>query len=375
MKILYVITRAERGGAQMHVRDLIAHLPSGFSAAIATGETGFLCDEAAKLGVPVRVVPELTHPIRPIKDFRALVAIARLIRREAPDLVHAHTSKAGLLARFAARLTATPVVFTAHAWSFVDGMPRLQRWISIPLERLAAVPATAKIITVSEANSVLAIRKSIGNEKRLVRIWNGVPDVPGRAVPGAGHGVTLIMVARFAPPKDHLLLLQALVEVKGHWRLLLVGDGPTRLHVQEAAVDLGLADRIEFLGLRDDIDELLAGADVFILPSKWEGLPLSILEAMRAGLPVIATDTGGVAEAVTDGVTGYLTPPGDIVKLSERIQQLISSPELLAGMALAARRRYEDDFRIEIMVRKTVAVYRQLIDAKHGVLVTDAVEV
>ncbi len=375
MKILYVITRAERGGAQMHVRDLIANLPPGFRAVVATGETGFLCDEAAKLGVPVRLLRELTHPIRPIKDFRALLAIARLIRREAPDLVHAHTSKAGLLARLAARLTATPVVFTAHAWSFADGMPRLQRWISIPLERLAAAAAAGKIITVSEANTAMAMRRSIANTGTLVRIWNGVPDVSGRALPGKRRSLTLIMAARFAPPKDHLLLLRALVKVKGDWRLLLVGDGPTRSLVEKTALDLGLADRIEFLGLRGDIDELLTRADVFVLPSKWEGLPLSILEAMRAGLPVIATDVGGVAEAVTDGVTGYLTPPGDVVQLRDRIQQLIASPDLLPKMALSARRRYEQDFRIETMVQKTVAVYRQLVAAKHGNLVADAVEV
>jgi len=373
MKILYIITRAERGGAQVHLLDLIANLPPGLSAVVAAGEKGFLCDEATKLGAPVRFVPELTQPIHPIKDFRALLAIARLIRREMPDLVHAHTSKAGLLARFAARLTGTPVVFTAHTWSFAEGIPRLQRLLSIPLERLAAA-LTSKIITVSQANTVMAVRRSIANQRAFIRIWNGVPDVPGRAVPGSRDRITLITAARFAPQKDHLLLLEALTKVKGRWRLLLVGDGPTRSHVEKAAVDLGLADRIEFLGMRGDIDELLANADVFVLPSKWEGLPLSILEAMRAGLPVIATDTGGVSEAVTDGVTGYLTSTGDAAQLGDRIQQLMDSRHLLTSMGSAARRRYEQDFRIETMVQKTVAVYWELVGAKHRSPVTGPVE-
>ncbi len=374
MKILYVITRAERGGAQVHVLNLLAHLPSGCSAVLATGENGFLCDEAAKLGVAVHFVPELTRAIHPFKDFRALLAIARLIRRETPDVVHAHTSKAGVLSRFAARLTGTPVVFTAHTWGFADGIPRLQRWISVPLERLAAA-AEGKIITVSEANTLMAIRRSITKQRTLVRIWNGVPDVPSRAFPGTRRCVTLLMAARFAPPKDHLLLLEALAEVKGNWRLMLVGEGPTRPHVEKTAVALGLADRVEFLGQRADVDELLAKADVFVLASKWEGLPLSILEAMRAGLPVIATDTGGVAEAVTDGVTGYLTASGDVVGLRDRIQQLVTCPELLPRMAVSARRRYEQDFRIETMVQKTVAVYRQLVATKQGGFVTGSVEV
>lgn len=269
MKILYVITLAERGGAQVHVLDLIANLPSGFSAIIATGEPGFLCDEAAKLRVRVRILPKLIHPIRPIKDCQALLALTRLIHKEMPDVVHAHTSKAGLLGRLAAHLTSTPVVFTAHTWSFADGIPWRQRWISIPAERLAAA-VPAKIITVSQANSVLALRSAIADRQNLVRIWNGVPDVASRAVPGLRPKITLITAARFVPQKDHLLLLEALTKIEGDWRLLLVGDGPTRPQVENAAVELGLADRIEFLGERDDIHALLATADVFVLPSKWE---------------------------------------------------------------------------------------------------------
>jgi glycosyltransferase involved in cell wall biosynthesis len=355
------------------VLDLIANLPADFTAVIATGQRGFLCDEAARLGVPVRVIPELTQAIHPVKDCRALFAIARLIRSEMPEVVHAHTSKAGLLARFAARLTATPVIFTAHTWSFADGIPRLQRWMSIPLERLAAAVA-GKIITVSQANTVMAMRRSIANQRAFVRIWNGVPDCARRAAPGTCPQATLVTAARFAPQKDHLLLLHALTKVEGDWRLLLVGDGPTRSHVESTAAALGLADRIQFLGERSDVEELLAGADVFVLPSKWEGLPLSILEAMRAGLAVVATNIGGVAEAVTDGVTGYLAQPGDARQLRERIQKLIGSPDLLRSMGAAARRRYEQDFRIETMVQKTVTVYREQVAAKHGVLVPGPVE-
>ncbi len=192
--------------------------------------------------------------------------------------------------------------------------------------------------------------------------------------PGTHAVPTLITAARFAPPKDHLLLLEALSGIQGDWRLLLVGDGPTRCKVEQAAVALGLADRIAFLGTRGDTDELLAQADLFILPSKWEGLPLSILEAMRAGLPVIATDTGGVAEAVSDGVTGYLTPPGDAATLRDRIQRLIGSRDLLLAMGAAGRSRYEQDFRIETMVQKTVAVYREVAAIEHGALVAGSVE-
>lgn len=373
MKILYVITRAEVGGAQVHLLDLITHLPSGLNAVIATGEPGFLCDEARRRGIPVRILPDLTRDIHPLKDLRALRAITRVIREEAPDLVHGHTSKAGLLARLAARINSTPAVFTAHTWSFADGLPLLQRLIATPLERLAA-PAADRIITVSEANTETAVRHSIAGSHAFVRIWNGVPDLPGRALPGGRAKVTLITAARFAPQKDHILLLEALKGITGDWRLLLAGHGPTRGSVEKRARELGLASRIEFLGERRDIHELLTESDLFILPSKWEGFPVSILEAMRAGLPVIATATGGVAEAVTHGVNGYLVYPGDVAALRMRLQQLISFPARLARMGAASRRRYEQDFLIESMVQKTIAVYREVLALRGGDLTDTQLE-
>jgi glycosyltransferase involved in cell wall biosynthesis len=361
MKVLYVMTRAERGGAQVHLLDLLTNLPEAVRPIVATGEGGFLCDEVARRGIPVRRVRHLTHPIHPLKDLFALVELTKLIRREAPDLIHAHTSKAGLLARLAGRLTGTPTVFTAHTWSFADGVSRVQQRLAIPLERLAA-SLGGQIITVSEANRTMALRRRIAPASRLVGIWNGVPDVPQRASPGRGDPLTIIMIARFVPQKDHLLLIEALSGVGGKWRLLLVGDGPLRPRVEESIAAAGLGDRIQCLGDRSDIPELLSRADLFVLATKWEGLPLSILEAMRAGVPVAATNVGGVAEAVTDGVTGYLIARGDVGQIRDRIERLLVSRELLESMGQSARRRYEQDFNVKTMVTKTWAVYRAAVN-------------
>ena len=363
MKILYLITQADCGGAQIHVRDLLANLPPECEPVLATGGPGFLCEEATKLGVPVRIIPDMVQPVRPWKDVNALAAIVRLLRDERPDIVHAHTSKAGLFARLAARLTGTPVVFTAHTWSFAEGTPHLQHWFSIPLERLAGALGGA-VIAVSQANMDLALRKKMIRRENLLRIWNGVPDAPQRANPGSRETATLIMSARFSAQKDHLLLLQALAGVKEPWRLVLAGDGPTRPEAERAARRLNLTERVSFVGNRDDIPRLLAGADIFVLATKWEGLPLSILEAMRAGLPVIATNVGGVSEAVTDGVDGYLTEPGNVDQMRDRIQVLIRSKELLSSLGYRARCRYEQDFRLDVMMRKTLMVYRNVL--AHG---------
>ena len=268
-----------------------------------------------------------------------------------------------MLARLAAALTGTQAVFTAHTWSVEDGLPRMQRWFSIPLERLAGALGGA-VIAVSQANVDLAVRKKVIRQENLLRIWNGVADTPLRANPGSRETVTLVMSARFCAQKDHLLLLQALAGVEEPWRLVLAGDGPTRTEVERSARRLKLSERVSFVGNRDDIPGLLAEADIFVLATKWEGMPLSILEAMRAGLPVIATNVGGVAEAVTEGVNGYVTEPGNVDQMRNRIQTLIRSRELLGSMGSQARRRYEQDFRLDVMMRKTLVVYRKVL--AHG---------
>lgn len=372
IKVLYVITRADRGGAQVHLLDLLAHLPSQVQPVIATGEDGFLCEAAAGMGVPVRRIPHLTQPISPWKDLRALCEIADVIREEAPDLVHAHTSKAGLLARLAAYRTGVPAVFTAHTWGFADGVPIRHRLLAVPLERLAA-RLGGKIITVSQANTDLALRRKIAPSDSLVRIWNGVPDVPMRASPGAGEPPLLVMVGRCVPQKDHLLLIEAMKGVTGDWRLLFVGDGPLRPAIEQAIGRAGLTGRIECVGERSDIALLLASADLFVLATRWEGLPLSILEAMRAGLPVIATNVGGVPEAVTNGVTGYLTSPGNTHEMRYKIQHLLSSRSLMRSMGAAARERYEKDFHVLTMASATWELYRELMKIPDAEIMAESV--
>jgi glycosyltransferase involved in cell wall biosynthesis len=362
MKILYVITRAERGGAQVHLLDLISNLPGQYEPIVSAGEDGFLLEQCKQMGVAVSIIPSLVQPVHLLKDLQALIGLIKQLRRVKPDVVHAHTSKAGLLARFAAYITGTPVVFTAHTWSFARGLPLLQQWIAIPLEWIAAALG-GKIITVSEANHERAEEMRIGRKTDLLTIWNGIPDVRARANPGTHRVKRLIMVARFVPQKDHRLLLQALRGVRNAWSLALVGDGPCRKEIEDLAGDFGLDDRIQFLGDRSDIVGLLADADIFLLPSRWEGLPISILEAMRAGLPVIASDVGGVAEAVTDGTTGFLVASQDAEQLRGRLQQMIDSPELMARMGRNGRNRYEADFQVESMVKRTISVYEEAVGA------------
>jgi glycosyltransferase involved in cell wall biosynthesis len=165
------------------------------------------------------------------------------------------------------------------------------------------------------------------------------------------------MLARFAPQKAQSLLVKAVAGIEQPFELAFVGDGPTRNAVEQQVATAGLANRTHFLGQRLDVPELLASADIFALFTHWEGFPITILEAMRAGLPSVVSDVGGVREAVHESC-GRIVAPGDIAGFRAALQGLLSDPALRIRMGAAARARYERNYTVQSMLEKTVAVYR-----------------
>jgi glycosyltransferase involved in cell wall biosynthesis len=355
-RLLYAITRAEYGGAQTHVADLLRAFRDRHELALAIGEEGFLTDFARDQGIPVFMLPHLVQPIRPAQDLLALREFLSLLARWSPDLIHAHSSKAGLIARIAARLRGIPAIYTAHGWGFSHGVSPLRKGLVLPME-LVAARLSERILPVSHYDRDLAIRYRVAPAERMQVIHNGIPDHPERAVPGEATVANVVMVARFAQQKDHALLLRALARVRAPFRLKLVGDGPLLPQARSLAHEHGLADRVEFLGARADVPQVLASCHVFVLTSLWEGFPISILEGMRAGLPIVASDVGGVREAVADDETGYLVARGDEATLRDRLESLLLDAELRQRMGLAARRRFEGEFTVDHMIRQLEQVY------------------
>jgi glycosyltransferase involved in cell wall biosynthesis len=201
-----------------------------------------------------------------------------------------------------------------------------------------------------------------------VTVHNGMPDVPValRGDPSRTP-VRLLMVARFEPQKDHATLLHALGGLKDYaWNLDLIGDGPRRSQMESLAGILSIADRVRFLGQRMDVEQILAQAQVGLLVSNWEGFPLSILEAMRAGLPVVASSVGGISESVRDEETGYLVPRGNVELLRDRIRRLLAAPALRVRLGASGRTRYEQHFTLDHSVAKTLAVYRDVLGKANG---------
>jgi glycosyltransferase involved in cell wall biosynthesis len=364
VKIVFLVTRADPvGGAQIHVRDLAAAVRAhGHSPTIVTSGTGPFIEDLRARGIPVILLPHLTGPIKPLRDVSALREVIGVLKALRPDLVTAHGAKVGMLGRIASRRLQVPLIVTVHGWACAPGTPPVQAAVSRGLERLIG-PLANKVITVSEFDRRFGLESRLVSAERVVTVHNGMPDITGtlRADPGQSPA-RLVMVARFEPQKDHSTLLRALGALKDiPWELDLIGDGPLRPPMENLAREQGLDDRIRFLGQRKDVAEILARSHISLLVSNWEGFPLSILESMRAGLPVVASAVGGVDESVRDGETGYLVPQGDVNLLRDRVGRLLRDQSLRARLGANGRERYEQYFTLERMVTNTLSVYREVV--------------
>jgi glycosyltransferase involved in cell wall biosynthesis len=352
----------------VHVLSLVQALRAdGGQPLVLAGGDGPFAAELRRRNVPTIEIRNLVRPVHPARDALAFVEILAALWRIAPDLVCAHTAKAGLLGRLAGTALGIPTIFTPHGWAIADRISSRQGRVFRYVERLAG-RFTTRIINVCEYERDLALRCRITTAGRLAMIYNGMPDIPPSLRANAGaHPPRLVMVARMEQPKDHATVLIALAGLKSlAWRFDLVGDGPLEPAVRRLLAQLGLEDRVRLLGFRRDVSELIAASQIFVLSSRSEAFPYSILEAMRAALPVVATDVGGVREAVIPDDTGLLSPPGDPDALQSQLRRLITDPDLRNRMGAAGRRRYLSYFTFEKMQANTFALYREVLSPAAG---------
>ena len=338
-RVLIVITLAEVGGAQTYVASLLPALSERFDVAVASYGEGPLREAASRAGARFVPLRHVRRPVSPWRDLAGLVELIRLVRRERPDIFHASSSKAGVLGRLAAFAARVPIrIFTVHGWAFAaysGPTSSLYRWA----DRLVS-PLTTVTICVSENELALGLEAGTCSAERTVVIRNAVDVV---AAPRSGHERAtprLIAVGRLKAPKDFETLVHALAVLpRGSFEGLIVGDGPDRETLELEARRLGLAERLLFVGERGDVPELLASADIFVLSSASEGLPVSVLEAMAAELPVVSSAVGGLSELVVADETGFLVPPGDAEELAAALELLIADPELRRRFGAAGRAR------------------------------------
>jgi glycosyltransferase involved in cell wall biosynthesis len=369
-RLLVLITLAEAGGAQTYVAGLLPALVARFDVVVAAHGDGPLREAAHATGVRFVPLRHVRRDLNPPRDLVGLLELVVLMRRLRPDIVHVNSSKAGVLGRVAAVVARVPIrIFTVHGWAFkaYSGAPStLYRWA----DRLAARLTTATIC-VAEGERAAGLAARTCRADRTVVIPNGVDTLAAggpRLDAPAGDRPRVISVGRLAPPKDPLTLVRALAALQTPPKTLLVGDGPDRRAVEQEIAARGLTGTVSVAGERRDVARLLAQSDVFVLSTRSEGAPMSILEAMAAGLPVVASAVGGVPELVEDGSTGLLVPPGDPAALAAALDRLLADPDLSKRLGAAGRSRARERFDVEVVRRAHLDLYaRELARAGRAV--------
>lgn len=359
---MQVITKGETGGAQTHVLALCQELIGRTSLIAVIGGTDPatpLGEGLQALGVPVRSLTQLGNSLSPWRLFAAVRALLTLIREHRPDVIHAHSAMAGVVARIAGWVAGTPVIYTVHGFGFKSEVPAARRSAAWLAER-ALARFTSHMICVSEYERDLARRLPIASDRVSV-IANAVTDTPDRADPGDPR-LRIIMVARSARPKRPDLLLQALALLRdrlGHEvPASLIGGGPD-LEIQRVLSRQLNLRSVAFPGDVSDVPRRLAQHAIFVLMSDHEGLPISVIEAMRAGLAIVASDLPGVRELVSPGQHGLLVP-NEVDALATALAQLAASGQLRARLGEAARQRYEALFNPSRMAEAVLTLYGQI---------------
>lgn len=364
LRIAYLVTRADSvGGASVHVRDLAAGMRGlGHQVVVFVGGEGEVTDALRLKGVDFHPLQYLRRQLNPVLDWQALAELTVALREWKPDLLSVHTAKAGWIGRAASSRLGIPCVYTPHGWSIGDRLGAFRGELYTIAERIAA-PWCEAIICVSEYGKQLALTKRVGKAEQLRVIRNGVINVPDgfRARPAAGNPVRLISVARFESPKDHSTLLQALARLgRDDWKLELIGSGPLQSAARDLAAALGLTRQIKFSGYLEDPSASLSDAHIFVLATRSEDLPRSIIEAMRAGLPVVASDVGGISELVTTEKTGILVPPRDGERLAEALTRLLRDGSLRQRLGDAGHLTFKGRFTFDRMLAETRLLYEEV---------------
>lgn len=378
-RILFLVTEESLGGAQQYVLLLGRAFRDRAHIGIATAPTHgdrWLSTNTGAAGIETHLtMHHLRRAISPVQDVWALCELRKLLKSGDWDIVHANSSKAGVLAGMAAwslgRSRKTRVLYTAHGWVFLEPVVSIQKILYRFLEWLSAKGRDATIVLSEKERTVAQHDLHISPATLHVIPHGSTPTIPAflsRSTARASVGipedtiVTIGVIANMFRTKGLDILLEACDRPPLRdlpWRLVIIGDGPERALLEKQRVHMTKKDAVLFVGQRSEAQKLLSAFDLFVLPSRKEGLPFALLEAMAAGLPIIATDVGGVKEAL--GAGGLVVPSKDPVALATAIVKVLTHPEeqerLRAACTAEAANRAT---AYNTMVEKTWSVYEQL---------------
>ncbi|WP_171013590.1 glycosyltransferase [Chitinivorax sp. B] len=363
-RVLHVIATLPVGGAENVLLSTLQRLGKEYQSVVCClQEKGALGGEVEALGIPVIELHKLQ---RGGWDGTIVDALVKVIQQHRIDLVHSHLYHPSLYARFAANRTGIPVVITIH------NTYAKRKWHRQMLNWYLG-KRTARIITVSEAIREDVIRYDRISPQRVVTIMNGIDlkrsqsqltrDVARSRLGLPVDAKVLVTIGRLVEQKGHTVLLTALAELADPTvHAVFAGDGSWRSRLEDQVRIMGLTQQVHFLGTRTDVGDILRAGDLYVMPSLWEGLGLALLEGMAAGLPVLTSRVGGMAEVLRNGKDGCLVPAGDAVTLAETLAELLAAPERMQKFAAAAQQRAQD-FDADKMVAGIEQVYRQVFTA------------
>jgi len=362
MKILYLITKSEPGGAQTHIYQLSKYfIKKGNQVAIMSYPGGWLEKEVKNTGIEFYPNKYFSNIPNPFKLFKAIKEIKKTVKFFKPDLIACHSTAAGFLGRLAIR-NKIPTIFTAHGWAFTKGTPFLRKSIAILIEKVAG-KFCSKIICVSDLDKSLTLKYRIAPTNKVEVVHNGVS--PQDIQDFYNSKLSIVFIGRLAKPKDPLLLLKAFndlsPELKDKASISIIGDGPKLKELEKFIKETKLSG-INLLGSmpRIKVFEILKKSDIFVLISDWEGFPYTILEAMSCGLAIIASDVGGIKEAVNDE-SGILVERKNQQEIKHALERLLKNPSLIKEMGRNAKERLGKEFFLDKMLRETEQVYEKVV--------------
>lgn len=365
-RVFHLITRLLKGGAEVKTLATVRGLDDEYQFTVGYGAEydQEQVDQLESDGIPTTRFPLIRH-YNPVTTLPAVASLARYLRREEFDIVHTHSTEAGIIGRFAAALAGVPnVVHTVHGVPFADDRNDALNRFLLACERQAAT-YTDYTITNADVIAEEYLGRGIGTPEQYTTVYSGVDleafadATPVEDLPGERPRV--VMVGRLAEGKGHGVLLDAVASMDDFaGSVCIVGDGPLSDSLASEIEARGLSDRVFLTGYRDDVPRILAASDVLVLPSFREGTPRVITEAMASGLPVVATDIAGIPEQVLDDENGYLVPTGDAPAVRERLGELVADSELRERMGERGLERVEE-FSAEAMVGQLDGVYRNLL--------------
>ncbi|MEM4188093.1 MAG: glycosyltransferase family 4 protein [Candidatus Hadarchaeum sp.] len=384
IKIVRIIARLNIGGPPIHVINLNSCLdPLRFSSLLVCGienpGEGSMLDYAFTRGVQPISIPEIVGEATfKYRDLKALIKLYQLIRRERPHIVHTHTTKAGFLGRLAARLAGVPIVVHTYHGHVLHGYygpskTRLLRSMERALARL-----TDCLIAISELIKRDLVAYGVASAEKIAVIPLGFDLEPFlcnqvykgklRRELGLNEDARIVgIVGRIFPIKNHRLFLDAAVRVatrEPNAYFVVVGDGILRSEMEGYAQKLGIAPRVFFLGWRRDLPRIYADLDLLVVSSDNEGTPVSAIEAMASGCPVVGTSVGGLPDIILEGETGYLVPPRDPEALAAAVLSLLQDREIAARMGQTARALAKDRFSLQRLVSDVQNLYESLLVSK-----------